>query len=75
VNTVTATVTALCDYSIQVFIMLGLAFRRVFLPTARRTIPLHRSFAAAAGLPKDQIEKRVISVLKGSERVDATKVA
>jgi hypothetical protein len=54
--------------------MLGLALRRVFLQTSRRTIPLHRSFAAAAGLPRDQIEKRVISVLKGSERVDPTKV-
>ncbi|KAJ8084121.1 mitochondrial acyl carrier protein [Marasmius tenuissimus] len=43
-------------------------------PRVHRQIPF-RAFAAAAGLSKQDIEARVLDVLKGFEKVDASKLA
>jgi hypothetical protein len=51
--------------------------RAAFVPMrtqARWSLPQRATFASAAGLNKDDISKRVLNVLKGFERVDATKV-
>lgn len=43
-------------------------------PQLRLTFPPRAAFSAAAGLSKDDIQTRVLDVLKGFEKVDPTKV-
>ena len=44
------------------------------VPRTQSFIPWRASFATAAGLTKEVIEKRIIGVLKGFEKVNASKV-
>ena len=44
------------------------------LPGSRLSLLQRASFSAAAGLPKEQIQSRVLEVLKGFEKVDPSKV-
>ncbi|KAI0094755.1 acyl carrier protein [Irpex rosettiformis] len=44
------------------------------LPSARGRILQSASYAAAAGLSKEQVTSRVLDVLKGFEKVDQTKL-
>ncbi|TFK57167.1 acyl carrier protein [Heliocybe sulcata] len=52
------------------------SYPRVSLTVANRwsRLPPRSSFSAAAGLSKDQIESRVLEVLKGFEKVDPSKL-
>jgi NADH dehydrogenase (ubiquinone) 1 alpha/beta subcomplex 1 len=61
------------------FAFRGAAATRLALAPATRVqtrfaLPPRASFASAAGLPRETIEKRVLDVLKGFERVDPAKV-
>lgn len=44
------------------------------VPRTQTSIPWRAGFAAAAGLTKEGIETRVLDVLKGFEKVNASKV-
>ncbi|KZT30497.1 acyl carrier protein [Neolentinus lepideus HHB14362 ss-1] len=52
------------------------SYPRVSLTIANRwsRLPPRANFSAAAGLSKDQIESRVLDVLKGFEKVDPAKL-
>lgn len=44
------------------------------VPRLQNRLPPRANFAAAAGLSKDEIQSRVLDVLKGFEKVDPAKV-
>lgn len=50
-----------------------------FIPSAKWTAPtttsVFRSYSAAAGLGKEQIQERILDVLKSFEKVDGAKVS
>jgi NADH dehydrogenase (ubiquinone) 1 alpha/beta subcomplex 1 len=61
------------------FIRLGLRVATLRHPASNtgrvwNALPLRSGYAAAAGLSRDAIERRVLNVLKGFEKVDPAKV-
>jgi hypothetical protein len=52
-----------------------MAFATASAPRIHSRLPPRANFAAAAGLSKDEIQSRVLDVLKGFEKVDPAKVA
>jgi hypothetical protein len=59
------------------FVFRSAAIPRAALASTRvqtRFVLPQRAYASSAGLGKDDIQKRVLDVLKGFERVDQTKV-
>ncbi|EIW86635.1 acyl carrier protein [Coniophora puteana RWD-64-598 SS2] len=58
-----------------------LAFRNVALARpsialrARQTIPSFRAYSATAGLSRDDIQTRILDVMKGFEKVDPAKLS
>ncbi|EIN14206.1 acyl carrier protein [Punctularia strigosozonata HHB-11173 SS5] len=51
-----------------------LAFAIASAPRIQSRVPPRAHFAAAAGLSKDEIQTRVLDVLKGIEKVDPAKL-
>ncbi|KAJ8596959.1 acyl carrier protein [Rhizopogon salebrosus TDB-379] len=49
--------------------------RPAFTSSTRQTLALRANYSSAAGLSKEDIQKRVLDVLKGFEKVKADKLA